>query len=128
MRFNAFDTKKMDQYAAQAKEKWGNTTAYIEYETKTAGKDMKSAADGLMDIFREIGAIQHLSPASREVQALVQKLQNYITDNYYTCTKQILFGLGQMYAAPGEMNENIDAAGGEGTGEFTRDAITIYCK
>ena len=81
-----------------------------------------------MDIFREFGEIRHLSPASEDAQALVAKLQNFISDNYYTCTKQILFGLGQMYAAGDDMNENIDKAGGEGTGAFARDAITIFCK
>ena len=81
-----------------------------------------------MDIFREFGQIRHMSPAAPEAQALVAKLQSFITDHYYTCTKQILFGLGQMYAAGDEMNENIDKAGGEGTGAFTRDAITIFCR
>ena len=131
MDFSSFDTTKIDRYAAQAKEKWGKTEAYKEYEAKTAGKDnaqMQSTGDKLMDIFREFGEIRHLSPASSEAQALVSKLQGFITDNYYTCTKQILFGLGQMYAAGDEMNENIDKAGGEGTGAFARDAIIIYCK
>ena len=128
MDFSSFDTTKIDRYAREAKEKWGKTKAYQEFEVKTAGKDMAATSDKLMDIFREFGEIRHLSPASPEAQALVKKLQNFITANYYTCTEQILFGLGQMYAAPGEMNENIDKAGGEGTGAFARDAITIYCK
>lgn len=128
MDFSSFDTTKIDHYAREAKEKWGKTEAYKEFETKTAGKDMVSTGDALMDIFREFGEIRHLSPAAREAQALVAKLQAFITEHYYTCTKQILFGLGQMYAAPGEMNENIDKAGGEGTGEFAKDAIMIYCK
>ena len=131
MDFSSFDTAKIDRYAAQAKEKWGETEAYKEYEAKTAGQDrtqMQATGDQLMDIFREFGQIRHLSPACVEAQALVTKLQKFITDNYYTCTKQILFGLGQMYAAPGEMNENIDKAGGEGTGAFAKDAITIYCR
>ena len=128
MDFSSFDTTKIDRYAREAKEKWGKTQAYQEFEVKTAGKDMAATSDKLMDIFREFGEIRHLSPTSPEAQALVKKLQNFITSNYYTCTEQILFGLGQMYAAPGEMNENIDKAGGEGTGAFARDAITIYCK
>ena len=131
MDYSAFDTEKIDRYAQEAREKWGKTEAYREYEKKAAGKsraDMDTAGEGLMDIFREFGAIRHLSPASGEAQTLVAKLQDYITKHYYTCTKQILFGLGQMYAAPGEMNENIDNAGGEGTGAFARDAITVYCK
>ena len=131
MDFSSFDTKKIDRYAAEAKEKWGKTEAYKEFENKTAGQSkaqMHSTSDKLMDIFKEFGAIRHRSPACEAAQALVAKLQRFITDNYYTCTKQILFGLGQMYAAGDEMNENIDKAGGEGTGAFARDAITIYCK
>ena len=128
---NAFNNAEFDKYKNQAKEKWGNTKAYKEYEVKTAGQNkdqVQAAGEGLMAIFSEFGAIRHLSPADSQAQALVAKLQNYITEHYYTCTKQILFGLGQMYAAGDEMNENIDKAGGEGTGAFARDAITIYCK
>ena len=131
MNFSSFDTAKIDRYAVEAKKQWGKTDAYQEYEAKTAGQNkqqMQETGDKLMDIFREFGAIRHLSPASSEAQDLVTKLQSFITDNYYTCTKQILFGLGQMYAAGDEMNENIDKAGGEGTGAFARDAITVYCK
>ena len=130
MDFSSFDTKEIDRYAEEAKQKWGKTDAYKEFEAKTAGQSkaqMQSTGDRLMDLFRQFGEIRHLSPASGEAQALVAKLQSFITDNYYTCTKQILFGLGQMYAAGDEMNENIDKAGGEGTGAFARDAITIYC-
>ena len=57
----------------------------------------------------------------------MQKLQQYITDHYYTCTTQILMGLGQMYIAGDSMTENINAAGGEGTAEFAHRAIEIYC-
>lgn len=128
MDYTAFNTEKIDRYAKEAKAKWGNTEAYKEFETKTAGKDMQETGDKLMDIFRQFGEVRHLSPACAEAQALVAKLQEFITANYYNCTTEILFGLGQMYAAPGEMNENIDKAGGAGTGVFARDAITIYCK
>lgn len=131
MDFSSFDTTKIDRYAKDAKEKWGKTQAYKEYEAKTSGQSqshMQETGNKLMDIFREFGAIRHLSPASNEAQALVSRLQSFITENYYTCTKQILFGLGQMYAAGDEMNENIDKAGGEGTGAFAKAAIEIFCK
>lgn len=131
MDFSPFDTTELDRYAAQAKAKWGATDAYREYEQKTAGqtKDaQKAAGDGLMDIFREMGAVRHLDPASQDAQALVAKLQNYITANYYTCTKPILKGLGQMYIAGDSMTDNINAAGGDGTAEFANRAIEIYCK
>ena len=131
MDFTPFDTTELDRYAAEAKAKWGKTDAYREYEQKTAGqtKDaQKAAGDGLMDIFRELGAVRHLDPTAAEAQALVAKLQSYITANYYTCTKQILRGLGQMYIAGDSMTDNINAAGGDGTAEFAHRAIEIYCK
>ena len=129
--FSAFDTTEMDRYAAEAKAKWGKTEAYKEFEQKTAGQtnaQMRSAGDALMDIFAELGTKRHLSPASQEAQALVAKLQSYITANYYTCTKQILRSLGQMYIAGGPMTENIERVGGDGTAEFAHKAIEIYCK
>ena len=81
-----------------------------------------------MAIFAELGAIRHLSPASAEAQALIAKLQSFITAHYYTCTKQILRGLGQMYIAGDAMTANIDRAGGEGTAAFAHEAIEIYCQ
>ena len=130
MSFKAFDKSKMEQYEAQARAKWGKTDAYKEFEQKTAGKSsdqMAVTGEGLMDIFRELGAVSHLDPEGGEVQALIGKLQDFITEHYYTCTKQILRGLGQMYIAGDSMTENIDRAGGAGTAEFAHKAIEIFC-
>ena len=131
MNFKAFDTAKMDEYAAEAKAKWGKTEAYKEYEKKSAGKgkdQMNASGDALMSLFAEVGKLRHLSPDAPEVQAMVANIQSFITDNYYTCTKQIFAGLGQMYVADERFKENIDRAGGEGTTEFVSRAIEIYCK
>ena len=131
MDFKAFDTKKIDEYTKQAREKWGNTEAYREFERKTSDySDEKKKAVGmdLMGIFTEFGSMMDRNPEDERVQAQVGKLQQFITDNYYTCTKEILAGLGQMYAAGGEMTDNIDAAGGKGTAEFASRAIAIYCE
>ena len=131
MDFSPFDRSELDKYAAEAKAKWGRTDSYKEFEQKTTGQtpaQMQSTGDALMDIFAEFGTIRHLSPASEEAQALVAKLQNFITEHYYTCTKQILRGLGQMYIAGDSMTENIDKAGGKGTAEFSHQAIEVYCK
>ena len=131
MDFKAYDTKKLDAYAAEAKQRWGRTDAWKESQEKAKGKtreEQAAEADGLMDIFRRLGQLRQGDPASPEAQALIAELQQYICDHYYNCTNQILFGLGQMYAAGDEMNENIDRAGGEGTGDFARRAITAFCK
>ena len=129
--FDAFDTKKIDEYAAQAKASWGTTPAYKEYEEKSKGRTKEETRDiyrGMQDIFAEFGAARNNDPASDEAQALVKKLQDYITEHFYTCTKEILSGLGKMYAGGGDFTKNIDSFGGEGTAEFAHRAIEIYCK
>ena len=131
MDFSTFDTTELDQYTAQAKAKWGKTKAWQEYEQKSAGQtaqQQQSTGNALMDIFARFGRIRHLSPESQEAQALVADLQNFITQHYYTCTKPILQGLGQLYIAGDSMTENIDKAGGEGTAQFAHDAIEIFCR
>ena len=124
MNFKPFDTTKLDEYAAEAKAKWGKTEAYKEYEQKQS----VPSADALMNLFTEIGKLRHLSPDAPEVQAAVAGIQAFITKNYYNCTKQIFASLGQMYVADERFKENIDRAGGEGTAEFVSRAIEIYCK
>ena len=130
MNFSAFDTTKMDEYAAKAKETWGETPAYQEYEQKAKGRSKTETMEisrQMMDIFAEFGAIKSGDPASPEARALVRKLQDFITAHYYTCTDQILSGLGRMYAAGGEMTGGIDSRGGEGTAAFASRAIRAYC-
>jgi len=131
MDFQQFDAKKMDDYSAQARTLWGKTDAYKEYEDKSRGRSRETEqalGDDLMGLFRELGTLRDQAPGSEAVQAWVRRLQNFITEHYYTCTKPILMGLGQMYAGGGSMTENIDHAGGAGTGDFARQAIDIYCK
>lgn len=124
MNFKPFDTTKMDAYAAEAKAKWGKTEAYKEYEKKSASP----SPDALMALFAEAGKLRHLSPDAPEVQTMVANIQSFITDHYYTCTKQIFAGLGQMYVADERFKANIDSVGGEGCAEFVSKAIEIYCK
>ena len=129
--FKAFDTRKIDDYAREAKASWGQTAEWKEYEQKAKGRTKdreKDIAQGLMDIFVEFGAIRQGDPASPEAQALVQKLQSYISEHYYTCSDQILLSLSKMYGGGGSMTENIDKAGGEGTGSFAAAAIAVHCK
>ena len=130
LKFDAFDTKKIDEYAARAKASWGNTPAYKEFEEKSKERTKEQDRNislGMMNIFAEFGAIRTTDPASEEAQALVKKLQDYITDNFYTCSNEILNGLGKMYSGGGEFTKNIDNYGGEGTAEFAHQAIDLYC-
>ena len=131
MDFSAFDTKKIDEYAAQAKATWGTTDEYHEYEDKAKGwtaEQQKSINIQMMNIFAEFGEIRDGDPASEQAQNLVKKLQDFITKHFYTCTNEILASLGKMYVDGGDFTANIDKAGGVGTAEFVDKAIEIYCR
>lgn len=131
MDFTAFDTQKIQEYTSQAKQQWGATSAYKEFEQKTAHQTAQEAANmgsRLMEILAVFGGMQHKSPAAPAVQTQVKALQAFITEHYYTCTKEIFAQLGQMYGAGGAFTENINAAGGPGTAEFAAKAIEVYCE
>ena len=122
----------MKNYETEARSRWGNTDAFREHEQKTKNytKEKWTATnDGLMEIFAEFAKYKssEFAPNSPEVQSLVGKLQDFITKNYYTCTDEILAGLGKMYVADERFKKNIDKYG-EGTAEFASEAIATYCK
>ena len=119
-------------YETEARERYGNTVAYREHEQKTKNYTKEKWAevnDGLMAIFAEFAACKQngVGADSNEAQELVAKLQAYITANYYTCTDEILAGLGQMYVADERFKKNIDKYG-EGTSEFASEAIATFCQ
>lgn len=131
MNFEAFDKKKLEEYADRAKAAWGATPAYREYEEKNSGKslgEIKSAGEGLMALLAAFSGMKAGGPAAPEAQEQVRWVQDYITEYYYTCTDEILSGLGRMYGSGGEFTENIDRAGGPGTAEFAAKAIRVYCE
>ncbi|MBE6742515.1 MAG: MerR family transcriptional regulator [Ruminococcaceae bacterium] len=127
---SAFDNSEFEAYKSEAKEKWGNTEAYAEFSEKTKDYSKERFADintGLEYIFRDFAELMKsgAEPISAEAQALVKKLQKYITENYYTCNDEILKGLGQMYIADERFKNNIDKYA-DGTAEFASEAIRIY--
>ena len=130
----AFDNSDYEtaskQYEVEAKQRWGETDAYKEHQEKTAdySKDKwQEVNDGLMSVFAKFAECKQNGNTadSDDSQALVKELQNYITENYYTCTKEILAGLGQMYVADGRFKTNIDK-NSNGTADFVSKAIENY--
>ncbi len=119
-------------YETEARSRWGNTAAYREHAEKTKNytkEKWAEANDGLMAIFAEFAVCKQngAEADSNEAQALVAKLQSHITANYYTCTDEILSGLGKMYVADERFKKNIDKYG-EGTAEYASAAIEVYCR
>ena len=120
----------MKNYESESRARWGKTAAYREHEQKTKNytkEKWSEVNDGLMAIFAEFAACKASGARaeSAEAQALVAKLQAYISANYYTCTDEILAGLGQMYVADERFKQNIDQHG-EGTAEFASAAISHH--
>ena len=130
MDFKVFDRSKLDEYSIQAKELYGNTPEYKELAEKQKNRtdeEDKLLADRFMLLFKEAGEMRSSDPASSEAQNLVKRIQDFITENLYTCSDKILRGLGKMYSSGGDFTKNIDEYGGEGTAEFVDKAIQIYC-
>lgn len=121
----------MKNYENEVRERWGNTEAYREYKKKKSYIEQKYDAVnvGMKAIFDAFFACKGrgLSADSAEAQALVAKLQAHITENYYICTDEILAGLGKMYVADERFKNNIDKCG-DGTAEFTAEAIKVYSR
>jgi len=128
---NAFDNTEYEtarkQYEKEVKEKWGKTDAYAEYAVKSkdySKEKQNELMEGMENILEEFALCMQkgVEPSSAEAQALVKKLQDYITTNYYTCTNDILAGLGKMYVADERFRKNIDKHA-DGTAEYISNAI-----
>jgi len=136
MNFEAFDNSGYEaalrEYAAEAKEKWGGTEAYAEYGKKSENysaekqSEIISAMDGIIAEFA-MCLKGGEAPDSKTALALVKRWQDFITENYYKCTDEILSGLGKMYTADERFRKNIDRHG-EGTADFMSRAIAAYCR
>lgn len=128
----ASDKGAFEKYDSEVQGKWGQTDAYKEYAEKTkhySKAQWRDVAGNMDAIFEEFAFCMKMSaaPADEKVQGLVKKLQEYITQCYYTCNAEILAGLGQMYVADERFRNNINHHG-EGTADFISRAIGLYCK
>lgn len=134
MSFNEFDTTEIDEarakYAEEVKERWGNTDAYAQSQKKTSKytkEDWKRVNEGMDELLKQFSESLNENPASEKVQELVRGWQQYITETYYECTKEVLAGLGQMYVMDERFTKNMDKYG-EGTAKLISEAIAVYCK
>lgn len=134
MNFDAFDNSEYEnernKYIDEAKEKWGDTAAFKEFESKKLSEnEQKNAENGLEELIEDFAKCKNdgVNPDDSMAQELVKRWQVFITKNYYTCTKEILFSLGQMYVGDERFKKNIDKHG-ENTAEFITNAITKYCE
>ncbi|HEM3650681.1 MerR family transcriptional regulator [Streptococcus suis] len=128
MDFHAFDSSQLEAYKAEVKERWGQTAAYAEFEEGYDASMDRVFAQEMQAIFEAFGKMQNIEVSHPDVQAQVANLRAYITEHFYTCTKEILQNLGFMYVEDERFSANIDRAGGPGTVAFVSQAIAIYCQ
>ena len=129
MDLEGLDPKKIDEYSQQAKALYGKTEAYKEFEQKQKDRTKEQTKDlsaQVMERFAKLGKMRPCEPDSGAAQNWAKELQAFFTEHFYTCTPQILGSLAESYAGGGSMTENIDKAGGEGTGAFAKQVIDIY--
>lgn len=130
MNFSAFDKSTIEQYQKEAKERFGKTDAWKESQEKTKGRSKEEwnlVLGEMQELLKQISALVGTDPAGEEAQQLVEEWRQHITKNYYTCTPEILQGLGQMYCADERLLANIDRYQ-VGTAQFFAKAIEVYCK
>lgn len=134
MSFNEFDTTEIEQakdkYAKEVKEKYGSTDEYAEYEQKSSKytkQDWSNINDKMLVIFKKSADVMDKAPESSDAQKLVKEWQDYISDNFYKCSDEVLAGLGQMYVADERFKTNIDKTNKD-LAEYISKAIAFYCK
>lgn len=129
MDLTAFDTSKIERYAAEAKAAYGSTREFKEFEEKSKKRtkeENKKLNIEMTAIFSEFGEMRELPPDAEKVQKQVKKLRDFLTENYYNCSKETLRGLGRLYIEDERFTANIDKAGGNGTAKFVYEAIEKY--
>lgn len=129
MNFENLNPQKIEEYSTQAKALYGKTEAYEEFQQKSANRTPEQEKDlgaQVMDFFVRLGKLRPCDPGCEKAQTWAKELQDFFTAHYYTCTPQILSSLAESYAGGGSMTENIDKAGGAGTGAFAKEVIDFY--
>jgi DNA-binding transcriptional MerR regulator len=122
-----FDGFDHEQYADEARQRWGNTEAYKESarRTKQYGKAewdaIRAEADGLYARFAELLA-EGAPPDDARVQAAVVAHREHLTRWFYPCSVEMQRGLAEMYIADPRFTANIDRLA-PGLARFMRDAI-----
>lgn len=113
-------------YQEEVINKYGNTKEYQEFKNKNI-TNYDELSNKLMDIFKEIGSLMYLSPSDKLVQDKINYLKDFISNNFYTCSNDILYSLGLMYINDERFKNNIDNYSVNGTSEFVYQAIKVYC-
>jgi hypothetical protein len=116
-----------DIYAAEAKERWGETDAYKESQRRMAGyskEDIAKAQQAMQDATGLVlEAMKAGLPAnSAEAMAGAEAHRRSISDYWYECTYEIHTGLATMYLADPRFTAHYESQQA-GLAKYIHDAI-----
>lgn len=133
MKLESFDERKIEmkknEFAKEAKERWGKTAEYGEFSKKTESygeKEWAKTDDAMSAMLDKAAAIRFEKPDGQIAKGFAAEWKRFISSNYYECSDEMLMNLGMMYTADERFKKNIDAHG-EGTADFLSAAIAAYC-
>lgn len=131
--FNAFDNSEVialqEQYYEEVLSRWGNTKEFEQFNEKN--KKMKvnewgELEEKVKEIFTEMASYINDSPSKPEVQKLIARWQEFITENFYDCSNEILRCLGEMYVGDERFTKFFNSIH-DNLAEFVNEAIKVYC-
>ncbi len=127
--YDSFDMKEVDQYAEEAKQRWGQTDAYKQSvaKVKKLGKaGLARIAKESDELMKEIAAAAaNEKPDSAAVQKLIARHFDNLR-NFYEPTCEMYRGLAEMYVADQRFTAYYEKYR-PGLAKFMREAMLAFC-
>lgn len=126
-KFQGFDFSR-NPYENEVRKIWGDeaidqTNKKINHMSKAEQKELSAQMNA---IYRNLGGLKEMSPASDKAQAAIKEWYDFLNDHTgYHYSLEAFKGLGQMYVEDERFTQNIDQFG-EGLTKFMRDAMVIF--
>lgn len=136
--FTAFSQSKVFELQTQFRdeiiERWGDTQSFREFEEifssqsrKIQNEQIDSFYHKAQKLFEKLAMYEGKNPSCEEVQQIVRKWQEYISEYFYQCDNHMLSYLGNLYITDERFSEFINRFGSENLSMFFSKAIEIYC-
>ncbi len=127
--YGSFTKEEMNQYAQEAKQKWGHTDAYkqsAERVKKMSKEDLKKISERGEQLMKKIVTAMPLGAEHEEVQKLISEHYDNLR-TFYEPTLEIYRGLAQMYIADPRFSAYFTKFHPD-LPQFIHDAMLIFCE
>ena len=79
------------------------------------------------NVFERLAEYKAEAPTLPAVQSIVAEWQEYISENFYPCSDDMLMYLGELYQTDERFAEYINRFATWNVAEFFGEAIKVYC-